>query len=65
MVSAGQGMAITSSTVAATNRSDELAFVPITDLDAAVIYLVARPDDHRWPVEEVFDRMTGRRRTTR
>jgi DNA-binding transcriptional LysR family regulator len=57
LVSTGKGMAITSSTVAATNRSDELAFIPITDLDAAVLYLVTRADDRRPEVIAVRDRV--------
>ncbi len=46
-VSDGRGMAITTSTVAATNGSHELAFVPISDLDPAVVYLATRATDRR------------------
>ncbi|MCU1473031.1 LysR family transcriptional regulator [Amnibacterium sp.] len=52
-VSHGRGMAITSSTVAATNGSNGLAFVPISDLAPAVVYLVTRLDDHRADVAAV------------
>jgi DNA-binding transcriptional LysR family regulator len=46
-VSAGRGMAITTSTVAVSNQSDDVVFVPIRDLDAASIYLVTRAADDR------------------
>jgi DNA-binding transcriptional LysR family regulator len=46
-VSHGSGMAITSSTVAATNGSDELAFVPIRDLEPTVVHVMTRADDQR------------------
>jgi DNA-binding transcriptional LysR family regulator len=46
-VSHGRGMAITSSAVAATNGSPDLVFVPISDLQPAVLYLLTRADDER------------------
>ncbi len=53
-VAAHQGMVITSSSVAATNQSEELAFVPIVDLDPATIYLAARTVDGRAGVETLL-----------
>ena len=46
-VSHGRGMAITSSAVAATNGSQDLVFIPISDLQPAVLYLLTRADDER------------------
>ncbi|TDD28048.1 LysR family transcriptional regulator [Kribbella turkmenica] len=58
-VSAGLGMAITTSTVAASNHSDDVAFVPISDLDAASIYLVTRADDDRPLLTAVQDKIVA------
>ena len=52
-----QGRAIASATVAATTRRDARPGGPIPDLHPSVIYLAARPDDRRRPVDEVLDRM--------
>lgn len=54
-VSAGRGMAITSSSVAETSGSDELAFVPIADLEAAVVYFMSRIADPRPEVALIRD----------
>jgi DNA-binding transcriptional LysR family regulator len=56
-VSAGRGMAITSSTVAETSGSGELAFVPITDLEAATVLLATRVSDDRPEPAAVRDRL--------
>jgi DNA-binding transcriptional LysR family regulator len=49
-VSAGRGMAITSHSVAETSRSEELAFVPIRDLESATVHLATRLGDRRGEV---------------
>jgi DNA-binding transcriptional LysR family regulator len=57
-VSAGRGMAITSSSVAETSGSEELAFVPIADLQAVVVYLVTRTSDRRSEVALIREQAT-------
>ena len=47
LVSAGRGMAITSSSVAERYQSSDLAFVPIVNLDAGMLYLARDANDHR------------------
>lgn len=57
-VSAGRGMAITSASVAETSGSEELAFVPIGDLDAATVHLATRSSDHRAEPAALRERLT-------
>lgn len=54
MVSAGRGMAITSSSVAENNGNSELSFVPIADLDAATVLLARNARDRRPAVAALF-----------
>ena len=54
MVSAGRGMAITSSSVAENNGSSQLSFVPISDLEAATVLLARNSRDRRPAVAALF-----------
>lgn len=54
-VSAGRGMAITSHSVAETSGSQELAFVPIRDLEAATVHLATKLSDRREEVAATRD----------
>ena len=54
-VSAGRGMAITSRSVAETSGSQELAFVPIRDLEATTVHLATRLSDRRKEVTAIRD----------
>ncbi|GAB3535152.1 LysR family transcriptional regulator [Arthrobacter tecti] len=54
-VSAGRGMAITSSSVAASNGSTDLAFVAISDVEAATVYLATNKSDERPEIAAMVD----------
>jgi DNA-binding transcriptional LysR family regulator len=53
-VSLGRGMAITSSSVAERQGSADLAFVPIIDIDSAMVYLAMNASDRRPEVAALF-----------
>jgi DNA-binding transcriptional LysR family regulator len=57
LVSAGRGMAITSSAVADNNGNAGLAFVPISDLAPVTLALAWRRGDQRPAIAEVVERV--------
>ena len=58
MVSAGRGMAITSSSVAENNGNSELSFVTISDLQAATVLLAKNSRDRRPAAAALFRAIT-------
>ncbi|MEW1958838.1 LysR family transcriptional regulator [Kineococcus sp. NPDC059986] len=54
VVATGRAMAITSSTVAAAHRSDDIVFVPLRDLEPLALHLVALADDQRPVVADLL-----------
>ncbi|MEW9265874.1 LysR family transcriptional regulator [Kineococcus endophyticus] len=54
VVATGRAMAITSATVAAAHRSDDIVFVPLHDLPPLALHLVALADDRRPVVADLL-----------
>ncbi|MEZ0491822.1 LysR family transcriptional regulator [Kineococcus sp. TBRC 1896] len=54
VVATGRAMAITSATVAAAHRSDDIAFVPLRDLAPLALHLAALADDGRPVVADLL-----------
>jgi DNA-binding transcriptional LysR family regulator len=57
-VSAGRGMAITTTSVAERNASTDLVFVPIRDIEAATVFLAANRADRRPELAAIIEQTT-------